>query len=83
MSSASLCTDDKISYASLMLCSFYPEVDISETGHVRSRSTAFLKNRKTIRKAPIMESKNLFTGNLLSTAVDFSIRENEKFWKLQ
>ena len=31
----------------------------------------FLKNGKTIMKAPIMES-----------AVDFSISENEAFWKL-
>ena len=30
-----------------------------------------------------MESKNFFTENLLSTAVDFSISENETFWKLQ
>ena len=37
------CTDDKICYASVMLCSFYPVVNISETGHVRSRSIAILK----------------------------------------
>ena len=30
MSSACLCADDKISYASVMFYSFYPEVDISE-----------------------------------------------------
>ena len=34
-------------------------------------------------KAPNMESKNFFTENLLSAAVDFSISENETFWKLQ
>ena len=34
-------------------------------------------------KAPNMESKNFFTKNLLLTAVDFSISENETFWKLQ
>ena len=32
MTSACLCTDDKISYASLMFCSLWSEVDISETG---------------------------------------------------
>ena len=44
MSSVCLCTDDKISYASLMFCFFfYPEVDNSETGHARSRSIGILK----------------------------------------
>ena len=66
-----------------MLCSFYSEIDICETGHVRSRSIAILKNGKTIMKAPIMESKNIFKDNLLSTAIDLSISENETFWKCQ
>ena len=43
----------------------------------------FLKNGKTIMKAPIMEPQNFFTENLLSTAVDFSTSDNETFWKLQ
>ena len=73
----------KISYASLIFCSFYPEVDISETGHVRNRSIAILKKGENIRKAPIMESRNFFTENLRPAAVDFSISENETFWKLQ
>ena len=30
-------------------------------------------------KAPIMESKNFFAENLLSTAVDFSLIEIETF----
>ena len=34
-------------------------------------------------KAPIVESKNFFTENLLSTAVDFSLSEIETFWKRQ
>ena len=34
---------DKICYATLMFSSFYPYVDIIETGHVRSKSTAILK----------------------------------------
>ena len=60
-----------------MLCSFYPEVDINEIGHCKSRSIAnFLENGKTMRKAPIMESKNFFTEILRSNAVDFSISEN-------
>ena len=66
-----------------MFCYFYAEVDISETDHVRGRSIAILKNGKTIMKAPIMESRNFFTENLLSTVVDFSISENETFWKRQ
>ena len=58
------------------------EVDINETGHGRSRSIAILKNGKTIRKTRIMEPKNFFAENLQSTAIDFSISENETFWKL-
>ena len=34
-------------------------------------------------KASIMESKNVFIKNLQLTTVDFSISENETFWKLQ
>ena len=45
-------------------------------------SIAFLKKWETIRKAPIMESKNFFIENLLSTVVDFFISENETFSKL-
>ena len=59
-----------------MFCLFCPEADISETCYVRSRSIAILKDSKTVRKAPIMESKNFFTENLWLTAVDFSISEN-------
>ena len=67
-----------------MFCSFYAEVDIKEIGHVRSRSiTNFLENVKTIRKAPIMESKKFLTENLRSTTIDFSISENKTFWKPQ
>ena len=51
---------------------------MSETG-----LQLFLKHGKTIRKAPIMESKNFFTENLRLNTVNFSIRENETFWKLQ
>ena len=38
----------------------------------------FLRNGKTIREAPIMESKSFFTENPWMTAVDFSIKENMK-----
>ena len=34
-------------------------------------------------KASIMDSKNVFIKNFLLTTVDFSINENETFWKLQ
>ena len=50
---------------------------MSETG-----VKLFLRYGKTIRKAPIMESKSFFTENLQSTAVDNSISVNETFWKL-
>ena len=43
-----------------MFCSLCPEVDISETGHIMSRSIVVLKNGKTIWKAPIMKSKVFF-----------------------
>ena len=66
-----------------MFCSFYAEVDISETGHVRGRSIAILKKWENCYESTYMESKNVFTENLLSTAVDFSISENATFWKRQ
>ena len=51
VSSVCLCTDDKIPYASLMFCSFYPDVDINETDQIRGRSVTFLKNgRKELGK---------------------------------
>ena len=51
---------------------------MSETGE-----QLFLRNRKTIRKAPIMDFKSFFTENLQLTAVDNFINVNETFWKLQ
>ena len=53
-----------------MFYSLCPEFGISETGHVRRRSIAILKNGKTIRKASIIESKNFFIENLQLTTVD-------------
>ena len=47
-----------------------------------AHSKLFLKNGKTISKPPIMESQNLLTENLRSTAVDFEVSENEIFWEL-
>ena len=51
---------------------------MSETGE-----QLFLRNGKTIRKAPIMDFKSFFTDNLQLTAVDNFINVNETFWKLQ
>ena len=59
-----------------MFCSPCPEVDINETGHVRSTFIANPKNGKTIRKAYIMESKNFFTKKVRTTAVNSSASEN-------
>ena len=59
-----LCTDDKISYASLLFCSLCSEVDIYETGLVRSRSIT-KKTIKQIKETPTMEFKNLFDRKLL------------------
>ena len=54
-------------------------ISVSDTGHVWSRSIAILKKWENYMKAPIMESKNFFAENLLSTAVDFSLIEIETF----
>ena len=67
------------------LCSvlFYPELDVNEIDHVRSRSIAnIVENRKSIRKAPIMEYESFFIENLQLTGVDFSISENVTYRKL-
>ena len=60
VTSACLCTGNKISYTSPMFCSLCREVDIIETGHIMSRSIVVLENGKTIWKAPIMKSKGFF-----------------------
>ena len=65
-SKSSLITHHRLllSYVSLKFFSLYHVVDIKEAGHVRSWSNAILKkNGKTIRKVPMMESKNFFTEN--------------------
>ena len=43
----------------------------------------FLRNGKTIRKAPIIDFKSFFTDNLQLTAVDNFINVSETIWKLQ
>ena len=43
----------------------------------------FLRNGKTIRKTPIMESKSFFKENDQSNAVYNAISVTETFWLLQ
>ena len=55
------------------MCGIIIEQPLNETG-----LQLFLRNGKTIREAPIMESKGFFTEKLLMTAVEFPIKEYMK-----
>ena len=55
MTSAFYCKDGKISYSSFLLCLLSPNLDINDE-FVRSRPSYSLKNGKTVKEPPMMES---------------------------
>ena len=67
MLSVCFCTDDKISYASLIFFSLYAEIDTNEKGHVRSRSIAIFKIWWDYHESSYHGVQEL----IWSTAVDF------------
>ena len=58
MTSAYYCKDGKISCSSFSLCLHSPNLDMDDE-LAKSRSSYFLKNGKTVREPPMMESLHI------------------------
>ena len=70
MTSAYYCKDGKISYSSFLLCLLSPNLDMDDE-LTRSRSSYFLKNGKTVREPPMMESLHILKLPALAMSITF------------